>query len=642
MRILLVIIFIFITGIFSTLLYFYNEVRFEADKLIHYTPPLTTQIFDKNGKLIGNIFEKENRLYVPFDKIPSRIIEALLAIEDTMFFEHIGVNFDAILRAIIKDIKAGKLVEGASTLTQQLIKTTLLTREKKISRKIKELILALRVENELSKEEILERYLNHIYFGHGYYGIKTAANGYFHKELDELTLKEIAILVGLPKAPSFYDPTKNLEFSLSRANRVLFRMNHLGWINDEEFSLALREQPLIYDESLTRNRAPYVVDEVIKRLSPTYIDLKSGGYRVYTTIDLELQYRARDGLKIAYDGIVERDTEEKYTKKLNGAFVALENSTGNILALVGGVDYKESNFNRATQSNRQPGSSFKPFIYQNALDLGYSPITPIADISRTYKFKDEDNEEQTWQPKNYEKDYKGLIILKEAIVHSRNLATINLVETIGLSNLYEKLTNLYGFEEIPTNLSISLGSFGISPLKLAEAYTVFSNYGTKKEAILVKAIENRYNQRKEFESKSIEITSKPQAFLMTSILREVMKRGTGRSANVAGIELAGKTGTTNNNIDAWLCTFSPTIEAIAWFGNDDNTPMKRFETGGRAAGPAVQHFFSELITLYPQIKRKFDIPKGVVTSKIGGRNEFFTDISKPPPTKIEEADELIF
>ncbi len=642
MKILFTIFFLSIIGVSGVLLYFYNEVRFEAEKLIHYTPPLTTQILDKNGKLISNLFENENRLYAKFDEIPSRVIEALLAIEDTMFFEHYGVNFDAILRAIIKDVKAGKLVEGASTLTQQLIKTTLLTREKKISRKIKELILAISVESSLTKEDILERYLNQIYFGHGYYGIKTASNGYFHKELNELTLKEMCLLVGLPKAPSFYDPTKNLDFSLSRANRVLFRMHHLGWINDDEFNKSLKESPMIYDETLTRNSAPYVVNEVIKKLIKNYPDLKSGGYRVYTTIDLNLQYSAREALKFSYDAIKERDKKNKYSKQLNGALVALENSTGNVLALVGGVDYKKSNFNRATQSNRQPGSSFKPFIYQSALDLGYSPISAIADISRTYKFKTDDNKEKIWQPKNYEKDFKGLITLREAMVHSRNLATINLVEAIGLSNLYDKLTKDYEFENIPSNLSISLGSFGISPLKLAEAYTAFSNYGTKKEAKLIEAIENRYTQRKEFSTTSKKITDPKQAFLMVSILKDVVKSGTGRNAKVKGLEIAGKTGTSNNNVDAWFCGFSPSIECIVWFGNDDNTPMKKFETGGRAAAPAVGYFFKKLVETYPQIKRKFDIPKGVITSKVGGKDEYFTETSKPPTTKIEETDELIF
>ena len=267
MKYLLSIIMIMIIGIAGALLYFYEQIRFEADKLLYYNPPLTTQVFDSKGELIANLFKGEHRLYVNFDEIPARVIEGLIAIEDTNFFEHNGVNYDAIFRAIIKDIKARKFVEGASTLTQQLVKTTLLTRKKKIIRKLKEILLSFKIESILTKEEILERYLNQVYFGHGYYGIKTAAKGYFHKNLNELTLKEIAILVGLPKAPSFYNPTKNLEFALSRANNVIFRMHSLGWCDDKELAKGLKEIPIVYDETLSLNKAPYVISELVKQLS---------------------------------------------------------------------------------------------------------------------------------------------------------------------------------------------------------------------------------------------------------------------------------------------------------------------------------------------------------------------------------------
>lgn len=629
-------------SVFGVVFHFYTQVRFEAEKLIHYTPKLTTQIFDKHGKLIANMFDKENRVYAKFEEIPSRIIEALVAIEDTMFFEHRGVNLDAILRAIVKDIKARKLVEGASTLTQQLIKTMVLTREKKISRKIKEILLAFEIETILTKEEILERYLNQIYFGHGYYGIRTAAMGYFHKELDDLSLKEMAILVGLPKAPSFYDPTRNFDFAQSRANRVLIRMHSLGWINDSEFQKALEEEPIVYDETLTQNRAPYVVDKVKKDLKKILPDLKSGGYKIYLTLDLDLQFLAKEALLFSYEAIKSRDKKERYTKSLNGAFVALDNSNGDILALVGGVDYKKSHFNRATQTNRQPGSSFKPFIYQIAIDLGYSPSSPVADISRTYKYRDATNKQQTWQPKNYEKDFKGLMPLREALAHSRNLATINLVEDIGMSTLYNQLTEFYGFKNIPENLSISLGSFGISPLDLAEFYSIFASYGNKYDSRLIKSIENRYGQSKSFGINYKKITEKEQAFLTVSMLKSVVDEGTGQSVGVSGIEIAGKTGTTNDNVDAWFCGFSPTIETIAWFGNDNNTPMGRLETGSRAAGPSVKYFFKKLLKMRPNTKRRFDIPKDVIEIRIDGKKEFFTDISKPPKSKIEKTNKIIF
>jgi len=435
---------------FAYLAYFVHEYGDATKKLQHYHPALTTEIFDKNGKKIANIFDKEHRYYAPFSEIPAKMVESLLAIEDTDFFEHHGVNFDAIFRAVIKDIKAGKLVEGASTITQQLVKNTLLTREKKISRKLKELVFSMKLEHELTKEQILEYYFNEVYLGHGYYGVKTAAQGYFHKSLDALTLKEIAMLVGLPKAPSFYTPTKNYELSLGRANRVIERLHTLGWIDEQSYKKAQKERPKVYNDTLSQNRAPYVVDAVLKELGSQYINLKTGGYKIYTTIDLKLQNAARESLKYSYNLTQKRyeryrDANASDLEKFNGALVSIDPKNGDVLALVGGVDYKQSSFNRATQGRRQPGSAFKPFIYQVALDLGYSPASQLVDMARTYSY-DKEGKEKKWQPKNYEKDYKGLMSLREALVHSRNLATINLVEDIGLNVMIKELGR-YHIEE---------------------------------------------------------------------------------------------------------------------------------------------------------------------------------------------------
>ena len=625
--------------------YIYSQVRFDAYKIIDYNPKLTTQIFDRNGRLIANIFDKEHRIYATYDEIPPRVIEALAAIEDTAFFEHGGINFEAIFRAAIKDIKAMKLVEGASTLTQQLIKNTVLTRDKTFFRKIKEALLAFKVESELSKEEIIERYLNHIYFGHGYYGIKTAALGYFHKNLEELTLKEAAMLIGLPRAPSYYDPTRHLDLSLSRANRVLYRMHTLGWITDEELKSAQSDRPLVYDETLTQNKAPYVVDEVIKQSSLEFEDIKSGGYKIYLSIDLTLQDLARESLLYGYKKIIDRSKNAGFSdenlSKLNGAIVVMENKTGDILALVGGVDYKKSHFNRATQSKRQPGSSFKPFIYQIALNQGYSALSEIPDISRTYTNKEKDED---WKPKNYEGNFEGMITLKEALVHSRNLATINLVNELGLDSVYKEAKKM-GVKNLPYDLSLSLGSFGISPLEFSALYSIFSNYGVKVEPILIKKIVNRFGHEREYINEKSEIVPPSQAFLMIDILKEVVKRGTGRRARVKGLQTAGKTGTTNKNIDAWFCGFSPDIQTIVWYGNDDNTPMKKRETGGRAAAPAFGYFYKKFLLLHPETKREFDVPEGVRKVIINSHEEYFTDISKPPRKvniSSEEEDKLIF
>jgi len=628
-----------VVAVGAFLLKIYSDIRFEAYKIINYSPKLTTQIFDRNNKLVANIFDKQNRIYVKYKDIPPRVVESLVAIEDTLFFEHSGINLEAIFRAAIKDIKAMKFVEGASTLTQQLVKDTLLTRNKTIMRKLKEAMLAIRVDAALSKEQIIERYLNQVYFGHGYYGIKTASEGYFHKNLSELTLKEIAMLVGLPKAPSAYNPAKHYDLSTARANMVLSRLYTLGWIDKKEYEKALNARPVVYDDTLSQNKAPYVVDEVIKRVSKRYKDLKTGGYKIYLSIDLQLQNLAKDALKFGYNQLLKRDGNDT-NSTLNGAMVAMDNHTGEVYAMVGGVDYKKSKYNRATQSKRQPGSSIKPFIYQLALNLGYNEATLIPDISRVYKDKAKDKD---WTPRNYENNFEGMITLEDALVHSRNLATINLVNALGLENVYKSLKSL-GFKGVPYDLSIALGSFGISPYEFAGYYTLFSNYGKMAKPLLIKKIVNKYGDEEVYKPVLKTINDPKQAFLMVDILRNVVLRGTGRNARIKGLETAGKTGTTNNYIDAWFCGFSPDMEVITWYGNDDNTPMKRHETGGRAAAPAFKYFMSRYLKLHPETRRKFQVPKGVGKFVKGNRTYYYTDISKPPKQSntIEQTDKLIF
>ncbi len=621
----------------------YTKVEPKVERIVEYHPKLTTKIYDRNGRLIARLFDQENRDYVPYDQIPPRMIEALLAIEDTKFFEHPGVNPDAMFRAFLKDIKARKFVEGASTITQQLVKNMVLTRQKKLQRKLQEIMIALLLERKLSKEDILERYFNQIYFGHGYYGVKTAAEGYFHKPLSQLSLKEIAMLVGLPRAPSFYDPTRHYDQALKRADRVASRMHELGWIDDETFAKAIAERPKVYDESLSQNRAPYVVDEIFRRFGKKLPNLKSAGYQIHTTIDLEYQNLAKEELAKGYEAILKRGADHNYSK-LNGAMVILKPSTGEILAMVGGVDYQKSAFNRATQARRQPGSAFKPFIYQVALNMGYSQVSKIPDVARTYEFE-EQNGTKIWQPKNYEKNFEGEITLKEALVHSRNLATINLVEEIGLGTLYKKLQE-FGFVNLPRDLSLALGSITLSPLDLAGYYTLFSNYGTRMEPQLVaKVLDSNGSLIYQAEPKQYPLVEPKQSFLMIDILREVVRRGTGRAARVAGVEVAGKTGTTNRYVDAWFCGFTPDIEVVTWFGQDDNTPLKRKESGGRASAPVVGAVIKRIYALHPELRRRFEVPEGVQKMMVGGEWIYFTDISKPSPKDLQPKkvkEELLF
>ena len=611
----------------------YDEIKHDVDTVVNYAPKQSTQFYDKDGNIIANTFKDENREYVKYDDIPARIIEGLVAIEDTQFFEHSGINPDAISRAIIKDIKAGAFVEGASTLTQQLIKMLVLSSEKKIMRKVKEALLAIRLESILTKEEILERYLNNVYFGHGYYGIKTAAKGYFDKDLYELSLKEMAILVGLPRAPSFYDPTKNLKISLARANQVITRLNTLGWINPDQYESSMKEIPIIHNQTLTKNSAPYAIDYAISQLINDIPDIKYGGYKVYLTIDSDAQEIAKDSLKQSYDEALKRaNSKDDSDKELNGAMISMESSTGKILAIVGGVDYNKSVFNRAFQSKRQAGSAIKPFLYQIALNEGYNPASQLFDISRTYNYT-VDGVQKKWQPKNYGGKFEGIVTLRDSLTFSRNLSTLNLVTDVGIDLTTNELKR-YGFNDIVGNLSITLGSMSVTLVEFSEAYSIFSNNGVQVKPYIIEQIVNKNGEAVTIEPQTKEIISPEQSYLITSILNDVVTRGTGKAAQVPGIELAGKTGTTNNNVDAWFCGYSPSIQTLVWFGNDNNTPMKRTETGGKIAAPVFGNFYKKYLELHPEIPRTFTMPQNVYTSNINGKTELFTDKSPLPEIDI--------
>ena len=631
----------------AAFIYAYEEISLDADKLINYKPETSSIIYDRNGEKLAYVFKEQHRLYATYDEIPGFLVEGLVAMEDTKFFEHNGVNPDAILRAIIKDIQAGAFVEGGSTLTQQLIKNKLLSNEKKLARKIKEAILALKIEHELSKEDIIERYLNEISYGNNYFGVKTAANGYFHKELSELTLKEAAILVGLPNAPSYYNPLKHYKRALDRANNVLYRMKSIGWISQDDYLKAVKESPVVHKTTLTQNIAPGIVDEVLRRFKGKLGDIRTGGYKIYTTVDMKQQAIAREAVDFAYNKALKKYKEKAKTSTLNMAFVAVESKTGDILAMIGGADYEKSEYNRVTQSKRQPGSAFKPFIYQTALDMGYNPATPLTDLARTFQYYYK-GKPKIWAPKNYERDFKGFIPLREALVHSRNLATINLVSDLGVSTIRKRLAFL-DVPHIPRDMSIALGNLGLSPLKMAQIFSVFANEGHMIEPRLVSKIISKegaviYETRpKEIEN----FTTPEQAYLMTDVLKDVIQRGTGKNARVDGIELAGKTGTTNNNIDAWFCGYSPTIETIVWFGRDDNTRIGNGATGGALAAPAFSYYYKKLLEVYPKTKRTFDIPEGVYRGQYEGKGEIYTaqsplpDSNKKPTQMYEEDDPLL-
>ncbi|WRE96225.1 PBP1A family penicillin-binding protein [Helicobacter pylori] len=649
-----IVLFLIIIGLLAILI---AQVWVNTDKDIakikDYRPSVASQILDRKGRLIANIYDKEFRFYAHFEEIPPRFIESLLAVEDTLFFEHGGINLDAVMRAMIKNAKSGRYTEGGSTLTQQLVKNMVLTREKTLTRKLKEAIISIRIEKVLSKEEILERYLNQTFFGHGYYGVKTASLGYFKKPLDKLTLKEITMLVALPRAPSFYDPTKNLEFSLSRANDILRRLYSLGWISSNELKSALNEVPIVYNQTSTQNIAPYVVDEVLKQLDQ--LDgLKTQGYTIKLTIDLDYQRLALESLRFGHQKILEKIAKEKPKTNasndedednLNASMIVTETSTGKILALVGGIDYKKSAFNRATQAKRQFGSAIKPFVYQIAFDNGYSTTSKIPDTARNFEngnYSKNSAQNHAWHPSNYTRKFLGLVTLQEALSHSLNLATINLSDQLGFEKIYQSLSDM-GFKNLPKDLSIVLGSFAISPIDAAEKYSLFSNYGTMLKPMLIESITNQQNEVKTFmpiETKKI--TSKEQAFLTLSALMDAVENGTGSLARIKGLEIAGKTGTSNNNIDAWFIGFTPTLQSVIWFGRDDNTPIGKGATGGVVSAPVYSYFMRNILAIEPSLKRKFDVPKGLRKEIVDKIPYYSTPNSiTPTPKKTDDSEERL-
>ncbi|GAA6797538.1 transglycosylase domain-containing protein [Helicobacter pylori] len=650
-----IVLFLIVIGLLAILIaQVWVSTNKDIAKIKDYRPSVASQILDRKGRLIANIYDKEFRFYARFEEIPPRFIESLLAVEDTLFFEHGGINLDAIMRAMIKNAKSGRYTEGGSTLTQQLVKNMVLTREKTLTRKLKEAIISIRIEKVLSKEEILERYLNQTFFGHGYYGVKTASLGYFKKPLDKLTLKEITMLVALPRAPSFYDPTKNLEFSLSRANDILRRLYSLGWISSNELKGALNEVPIVYNQTSTQNIAPYVVDEVLKQLDQ--LDgLKTQGYTIKLTIDLDYQRLALESLRFGHQKILEKIAKEKPKTNasnedednLNASMIVTDTSTGKILALVGGIDYKKSAFNRATQAKRQFGSAIKPFVYQIAFDNGYSTTSKIPDTARNFEngnYSKNSEQNHAWHPSNYSRKFLGLVTLQEALSHSLNLATINLSDQLGFEKIYQSLSDM-GFKNLPKDLSIVLGSFAISPIEAAEKYSLFSNYGTMLKPMLIESITDQQNDVKTFtliETKKI--TSKEQAFLTLSVLMNAVENGTGSLARIKGLEIAGKTGTSNNNIDAWFIGFTPTLQSVIWFGRDDNTPIGKGATGGVVSAPVYSYFMRNILAIEPSLKRKFDVPKGLRKEIVDKIPYYSTPNSiTPTPQKTDDGEEpLLF
>ncbi len=600
----------FILGVY----FYYSKDLPRLTSVRDYAPKVVTQVFSENGEVLAEFFV-EKRYYISIEDMPTVLIEAFIAAEDARFFEHQGLDFFSIMRAMGKNISSMDIVQGGSTITQQVTKSLLLTPEKSYTRKIKEAILAYRIEKSLSKSDILSIYLNEIYLGHRSYGVEAAARTYFDKSASKLTLAESALLAGLPKAPSAYSPIRHLKKAQRRQRYVLQRMVDSGYITREEAREAA-ETPITITPPGNKNItiAPYFTEYIRDYLKRTYGNelLYSEGLQIYTSLNLYMQRGAQKAVESGLANYEKREGFEEGEPRVQGALVAMDPQTGHVKALVGGVNFLENQFNRALQARRQPGSAFKPIVYAAALDKHYTTTTKIIDSPLVYMVE---SDEEFWEPKNFDLEYTGPVTLRNALSKSRNIITIKILQDIGVSYVVNYAKKLGISAPLNYDLSLALGSSGISLLELTRAYGAFANQGLLVEPIFITKVVGRDGTVLEENHPRLKQVISPQtAFLVTSLLTSVVKEGTGRRAQALERPCAGKTGTTNDVRDAWFIGYTPDIIAGTWVGFDNQKPLGKKETGAVAASPIWVEFMQGALEGRP--KKTFSVPDGVVFMRV--------------------------
>ncbi|MFO7577922.1 MAG: PBP1A family penicillin-binding protein [Pelovirga sp.] len=713
-----------------------SETLPQVESLADYQPPLITSIRADDGTIIAE-YSRERRFLVAYDNIPKTLVQAFVAAEDAGFFKHQGIDLMSILRAAINNFKAGGISQGGSTITQQVAKTMLLTPERTFSRKFKEAILAWRMEKALSKQEILYIYLNQIYLGHRSYGVEAAAQSYFDKTVDQLSLAEAAILAGLPQAPSRYSPYRHYDRALERQKYVLARMVEEGYITAAEQRAAVEEEVIITPRVNTLlDVTAYFNEQVRRYLEQRFGEeiLYTGGLQVETSINLALQQAAQNAVRqnlrahdkrqgyraevavldaAAQDDFLARQQEQFAATPLDsgsatqaivvgrrddlilcrlgdsrgtianaesawagtidivdaqeeplgnaaggkktripigslidvrvldsttepltlaleqeplaqGALAAIDPASGQIKAMVGGYDFGKSQFNRAIQARRLPGSAFKPLIYAAALDRGYNPATVILDTPLIFENRMvETGEIEEWKPRNYEEKFYGPTRFRDALTHSRNVVTVKILEDIGVGYAAGYAHKLGIETPLQRDLSMALGSTALTPMEVLTAYTVFASGGILAPPTYITRIRDRHGRILEsidptdfatgmaadqrlIRKPPRRVISPETAYLTTNIMESVVQEGTGRQARVLNRPSAGKTGTTNDLKDAWYVGYIPQLAAVSWIGYDQEQPLGRSETGGRAALPAWIAFMQEAIKQYPA--QHFPVP----------------------------------
>ena len=718
---------------FAVLWSFSNNIP-DYKFLKNYKPPVSSKVYSGDGDLVAD-FSKEKRIFVPYNSIPKNVINAFLSAEDKNFFYHPGVDAKGILRAIVNNIKnllTSKRLEGASTITQQVAKNFLLTNEVSLNRKVKEAILAFRIERALSKERILELYLNQIYLGSGAYGVAAASLEYFDKSIKDLGYSEAALLAALPKAPSKYNPYRNKELAKFRRDLVLKNLFENNFLDLKDYEkLKKKDIKLKKKEKVFLEDAQYYIEEVRKKVIKdlTYEKVYKQGFNINTPINLDLQKAANTSLRNGlisydkrkgwrgpitnkvYDGNWYKDLDKyeleksiyweiaivkevnqftsiietknkiqgtieykditwtkkefkdllnkgdiiyvkkinknfyslKQLPKINGGILVMDPYTGRVLALSGGFSFKNSEFNRVTQALRQPGSAFKPFVYALALENNYTPSSLVLDAPLVL---DQGSDLKMWKPQNYGKKFYGPSTLRTGLEKSRNLMTVRIAQNLGIDKI-AKFSKLLGIYDDPEELlSISLGSAETTLLKLASAYSAFINGGKLVEPVLIDRVQDSEgntivnnkqrscmncdqisfmsNQYPEIKDNYIQVFSPQTAYQMTSLLEGVIQRGTGKKLKKLELNIAGKTGTTNENTDAWFIGFTSNLIIGVYVGMDEPKPLGRYETGSKTALPIFKDFVEKSVK--KSNARPFKVAEGitmmVVDPKSGEKAKF--------------------
>ncbi len=596
----------------------------EINLLEQYKPSITSRVYSDNNKLIAEFF-LENRTPVTFADIPDMLVKALIATEDTRFYSHHGLDLRGITRALYRNIRARKVVEGGSTLTQQLSKVLFLNPERSYSRKFKEMILALRIEQRYTKQEILSLYLNQIYFGSGAYGVEAAARIYFGKHAKDLNIAECALLAGLPRTPTYYSPFKSPQSALGRRAYVLNRMAAAGVISRAQAEEAKTAPLPVHAAVKAGEPAPYFVEYVRQKVEERFGSsiLYSGGLNIYTSIDGDMQKYAEQAVA---DGILNIESRHRHRGRapLQAALLAVEPASGRIRAMVGGRDFGQSQFNRAWQALRQPGSAFKPVIYAAALDRGIGASDILDDSPLTIKL----DRNKNWSPENFSRTYQGAVTLRKALIQSLNVPTIRLLEKIGIDDTIQYARKLGIKSTLNPYLSLALGSSDMTLAELTSAYAVFANHGIRMGPISILTITDSTG-RVLYSNDAVPTQAiKPEtAYLTTDLLKAVIDQGTGWKARELGRPAAGKTGTTNDYRDAWFIGYTPSLVAGVWVGYDDHTSIGPRETGARAALPIWLEFMKK--ALADHAPEDFIAPDDILFKQIDPRTGLLsTEICK--------------